>query len=261
MTTIEDAKKMKVQVRAESRRSCRSLIRVLSVPVYDGEFRLQELKDELQSRGLETTGLKAELLDRLTDAIGGAEAGNEDVAAGESSLRCKAAERAQAKNGKIYWSCNAVPATETVEAPPAPAAEATVDEAPPAAEVAAEPVVEAPVEAAVIEAVQEAVAAAPEAPVVVETVTTVVETEEPAAPEVPQPTEGAVLTEAPAATEEPAGEQVCRWLRAPRRAPCMAFSSMHAAGREARNPWATRAVIFACPPSKQSAAEIAASWQ
>ena len=153
--------------------------------------------------------------------------------------------------------CNAEPATDAVEAPPAPAADAIVEEAPPAAEVAAEPVVEAPVEVAVAEAVQEALAAAPEGPVVVETVTTVVETEEPAAPEVPQPTEGAVLTEAPAATEEPASEQVCRCLRAPRRALCKAFLSLHAAGREARNPRATRAVIFACPPSKQSAAEIA----
>ena len=46
---------------------------------------------------------------------------------------------------------------------------------------------------------------------VVETVTTTVETEEPAAPEVPQPTEGAVLTEAPAPApkEEQTTEQVC----------------------------------------------------
>ena len=102
-------------------------------------------------------------------------------------------------------------------------------------------------EVAVAEAVQEALAAAPEGPVVVETVTTVVETEEPAAPEVPQPTEGAVLTEAPAATEEPASEQVCRCLRAPRRALCKAFLSLYAAGREARNPRATRCCDFRMP--------------
>ena len=38
MTTIEDAKKMKVQVRAVARRCCRSLISVLSVPMYDVEY-------------------------------------------------------------------------------------------------------------------------------------------------------------------------------------------------------------------------------
>ena len=48
---------------------------------------MQELKDELESRGLATTGLKAELLDRLTEALGGEEAPeDEEVAAGEADL-------------------------------------------------------------------------------------------------------------------------------------------------------------------------------
>lgn len=103
-------------------------------------------------------------------------------------------------------------AGEEAAVEPAAAAEepAAVEDAPPAPEAAPEPAVEAPVEEAIAEAVAEAVAVAPEAPVVVETVTTTVETEEPAAPEVPQPTEGAVLTEAPAAPkEEQTTEQVC----------------------------------------------------
>jgi len=51
---------------------------------------LQELKDELESRGLPTTGLKAELLDRLTEALGGEAPADGDVAAGEANILLQA---------------------------------------------------------------------------------------------------------------------------------------------------------------------------
>ena len=59
------------------------------------DIRVQELKDELESRGLATTGLKAELLDRLTEALGGEEAPKGEVAAGEQICLCNARERTQ----------------------------------------------------------------------------------------------------------------------------------------------------------------------
>ncbi len=59
------------------------------------DFRVQELKDELEGRGLSTTGLKAELLDRLTEAIGGEEAAKGEVATGEQICPCNACERTQ----------------------------------------------------------------------------------------------------------------------------------------------------------------------
>lgn len=48
------------------------------------DIRMQELKDELEKRDLPTTGLKAELLDRLMEAMGGEAAGDGDGAAGEA---------------------------------------------------------------------------------------------------------------------------------------------------------------------------------
>ena len=51
---------------------------------------MQELKDELESRGLPTTGLKAELLDRLTEALGGEAPADGDVAAGEANILLQA---------------------------------------------------------------------------------------------------------------------------------------------------------------------------
>ena len=85
MTTIEDVKKMKVQVCAAYPVLPLS-ISLLFCPVIKQDIRVQDLKDELEKRDLPTTGLKAELLDRLMDSMGGDAAGDGDVAAGEADL-------------------------------------------------------------------------------------------------------------------------------------------------------------------------------
>ena len=46
---------------------------------------LQELKDELSSRGLDTTGLKAVLVERLEEALRGSEDGDQANGAAEPS--------------------------------------------------------------------------------------------------------------------------------------------------------------------------------
>jgi len=68
--TIDDVKKLKVQVS-----SCLQAASTLIVLSGTGSYKCalcffqQELRDELQSRGLDTSGLKAVLIERLEEAI------------------------------------------------------------------------------------------------------------------------------------------------------------------------------------------------
>ncbi len=161
---------------------------------------LQELRDELEARSLPTAGLKAELVERLEEALGG---GDGDGAAAGSCILNPLQSPCLRNNCICFFLIDSVlillyacteDAPAEAEAPDAPAAEEPAQEA---------PAVEEPT---------------PAEPVAVETTAVGMETaeaEEPAAPEVPQPTEGAVatpdvpaVTEAPAPVEAPAAEQV-----------------------------------------------------
>ena len=81
MVALEDVKKLKVQVcsaRHPDPAYLPGLVRSrLAVP-------LQELKDELETLGLPTNGLKAELAERLEAALGGEAAADADATAGAS---------------------------------------------------------------------------------------------------------------------------------------------------------------------------------
>lgn len=95
MVALEDIKKLKVQVCATALSLLpRSDLKMLMQRGHQQlATDLQELKDELQSRGLDTSGLKAVLVERLEEAIAG---GAADGAAAEPAAEADAPETAAA---------------------------------------------------------------------------------------------------------------------------------------------------------------------
>ncbi len=96
MVALEDVKKLKVQVCATALSLVpRSDLKTLMQRGHQElATDLQELKDELQSRGLDTSGLKAVLVERLEEAIGAGGAAN--GAAAEPAAEVDAPETAAA---------------------------------------------------------------------------------------------------------------------------------------------------------------------
>lgn len=86
MVTLEDVKKMKVQVCRGGVCSCSDELTLLPWFQAEGVRRmLQELRDELEARNMPTTGLKAELLERLEEALAGGAENGEGATPGTSS--------------------------------------------------------------------------------------------------------------------------------------------------------------------------------
>lgn len=81
MVAVGDVKKLKVQVSHWTVTRSEALAYACD-PFPDlQQLRGQELKDELQSRGLDTSGLKAALVERLEDALADAPAASDGAAA------------------------------------------------------------------------------------------------------------------------------------------------------------------------------------